>query len=257
MANSNDLGGVWRTIGGRRVFIKDGQDLVSAMKESGKFENNTNNIRNENHVRKPEDITKEELEDIKRLSQLTNDDGMKEGIEKAVFDKYGYNKKFPKAVTKEEFDKIDSNAIYRGISANSEEEAKKYFNQFMSGDIYNGYNNSGSGVWFSENQNIADGYKNGEMGTSARNGNNSFIIKSKIEKDAHLINNNDLPSKKERILMHGVQNDNILSKIVYDDGLYATMLGYDGIINEIGFTIKTKNVSILNRNVLVVENDDK
>ncbi len=29
--------GVWRTIGGRRVFIKEGQDLASAMKESGKF----------------------------------------------------------------------------------------------------------------------------------------------------------------------------------------------------------------------------
>lgn len=33
----DDIGGVWRTIGGRRVFIKDGQDLASAMKESGKF----------------------------------------------------------------------------------------------------------------------------------------------------------------------------------------------------------------------------
>lgn len=29
--------GVWRTIGGRRVFIKDGQNLSDAMKESGKF----------------------------------------------------------------------------------------------------------------------------------------------------------------------------------------------------------------------------
>ena len=24
--------GVWRTVGGRRIFIKDGQDLASAMK---------------------------------------------------------------------------------------------------------------------------------------------------------------------------------------------------------------------------------
>ena len=30
-------GGVWRTIGGRRVFIKDGQSLADAMRESGKF----------------------------------------------------------------------------------------------------------------------------------------------------------------------------------------------------------------------------
>lgn len=36
----SDLGGVWRTVGGRRIFIKDGQDLESAMKESGKFGNN-------------------------------------------------------------------------------------------------------------------------------------------------------------------------------------------------------------------------
>ena len=31
--------GVWRTVGGRRIFIKDGQDLSDAMKESGKFNN--------------------------------------------------------------------------------------------------------------------------------------------------------------------------------------------------------------------------
>lgn len=36
----DDVGGVWRTVGGRRIFIKDGQDLASAMKESGKFSKN-------------------------------------------------------------------------------------------------------------------------------------------------------------------------------------------------------------------------
>lgn len=35
--NYDDIGGVWRTVGGRHIFIKDGQDLASAMKESGKF----------------------------------------------------------------------------------------------------------------------------------------------------------------------------------------------------------------------------
>lgn len=33
----DDVGGIWRTIGGRRVFIKTGQSLEDAMKESGKF----------------------------------------------------------------------------------------------------------------------------------------------------------------------------------------------------------------------------
>lgn len=29
--------GIWRTVGGRRIFIADGEDLASAMKNSGKF----------------------------------------------------------------------------------------------------------------------------------------------------------------------------------------------------------------------------
>ena len=33
--------GVWRTVRGRRVFIKEGQSLTDAMKESGKFKNLT------------------------------------------------------------------------------------------------------------------------------------------------------------------------------------------------------------------------
>lgn len=35
--NFKDADGVWRTVGGRRIFIRNGQDLASAMKESGKF----------------------------------------------------------------------------------------------------------------------------------------------------------------------------------------------------------------------------
>jgi len=35
--HKNDDKGVWRTIGGRRIFIADGEDLETAMKKSGKF----------------------------------------------------------------------------------------------------------------------------------------------------------------------------------------------------------------------------
>lgn len=38
----SDIGGVWRTVGGRRIFIKDGQNLMEAMIESGKFNNGSN-----------------------------------------------------------------------------------------------------------------------------------------------------------------------------------------------------------------------
>ena len=32
--------GVWRTVGGRKIFIRDGQALSDAMKASGKFKKN-------------------------------------------------------------------------------------------------------------------------------------------------------------------------------------------------------------------------
>ena len=37
MAKYDNSDGVWRTVGGRRIFIKKGQSLSDAMKESGKF----------------------------------------------------------------------------------------------------------------------------------------------------------------------------------------------------------------------------
>lgn len=49
-----DLGGVWRTVGGRRIFIKDGQDLYEAMNDSGKF----TNLKKENFKRKKNDLNK-------------------------------------------------------------------------------------------------------------------------------------------------------------------------------------------------------
>lgn len=63
----DDIGGVWRTVGGRRIFIKDGQSLSDAMKESGKFggkEQNYNNL--------SENLTKE---DIKVLDYYVMDAG--------------------------------------------------------------------------------------------------------------------------------------------------------------------------------------
>ena len=42
--------GVFRTVGGRRIFIKDGEDLATAMKNSGKFKKNE--IKNEKDDKK-------------------------------------------------------------------------------------------------------------------------------------------------------------------------------------------------------------
>lgn len=43
---ATDIGGIWRTVGGRRIFIKDGEDLETAMKKSGKFKKREKEIKN-------------------------------------------------------------------------------------------------------------------------------------------------------------------------------------------------------------------
>lgn len=64
----SDIGGVWRTVGGRRIFIKDGEDLAVAMKNSGKFEKKD----------KYKKETQEIMDDIKYL------DSEEEGFEEAL-----------------------------------------------------------------------------------------------------------------------------------------------------------------------------
>jgi len=63
--NYDDIGGVWRTIGGRRVFIKNGQSLSEAMIESGKFKN----LREEYKKDKEE----KEQKGIKEISYIGQD----------------------------------------------------------------------------------------------------------------------------------------------------------------------------------------
>lgn len=57
---SDDIGGVWRTIGGRRVFIKDGEDLETAMKNSGKFKFDKSKIDENKKKTEINDTTDEE-----------------------------------------------------------------------------------------------------------------------------------------------------------------------------------------------------
>lgn len=75
----SDIGGVWRTVGGRRIFIKDGQSLDNAMKESGKFGENSQEqkkiyIKFNDYIKMIDDVaengTLEEIE--KKQKELKN-----------------------------------------------------------------------------------------------------------------------------------------------------------------------------------------
>lgn len=91
--------GVWRTVGGRHIFIRDGEDLPSAMKRSGKFNNSNNSQKSyniisgdENDIRMKERDTKEreyyetmmkredELNKLDAEGKISNEDYEKEWL---------------------------------------------------------------------------------------------------------------------------------------------------------------------------------
>lgn len=55
---ADDIGGVWRTVGGRRIFIKDGEDLATAMKKSGKFKK-----KKEEDIEIKKELTEDEIKE--------------------------------------------------------------------------------------------------------------------------------------------------------------------------------------------------
>ena len=69
--------GVWRTVGGRRIFIKEGQDLATAMKESGKFsKKQVENKRENNKIDKETEITRKAIaEKLKEEGAQIDNDG--------------------------------------------------------------------------------------------------------------------------------------------------------------------------------------
>lgn len=67
MSKKEDKDGVWRTVGGRRIFIADGEDLQTAMKKSGKFSKIRVENKNKNSDKeREEERTKKIKEDVKK-----------------------------------------------------------------------------------------------------------------------------------------------------------------------------------------------
>jgi len=77
---ADEQNGVWRTVGGRRVFIKDGQSLSDAMRESGKFpsaKSGSTDSENDDKIR-PTNIEaiEEELAILRQFGEKTGNEFM-------------------------------------------------------------------------------------------------------------------------------------------------------------------------------------
>ena len=77
MKEADEKNGIWRTIGGRRIFIRKGENLTDAMKRSGKFKIHGPNDPKIKKANKPY-----EKEDAKRAKQYEKDQELRKIIQK-------------------------------------------------------------------------------------------------------------------------------------------------------------------------------
>lgn len=144
--------------------------------------------------------------------------------------------------------------IYRGISANSNEELKKYVNEFLNGEVFYGGRASiyGTGIYtvIGEDLNVASKYAS-DGGIN----NYGIVIESKIKKDSKIIQSSEIGKLRnfiyEIIKKMYKQNLDVFLAILEDDGALAAILGYDAIYVE-----KKKYIVILNRGKMIVNDID-
>ena len=181
--DNNEIGGVWRTIGKRKVFIKNGQDLKTAMKESGKFKKITfGDIQHENN----HDIINKKQ---KTLEEILNDQELKCLTDYVSSDSYKINEKLydemPLTPEDKEFIKNMDSALdklpkYKGIVNRSVfVRDQEHLNKILS--VFNNENLEGSwSSYLSCSKNVYD--ENDDL---------RFIIKSKTGRDVSMFNINE------------------------------------------------------------------
>lgn len=272
--------GIWRTIAGRRVFIKNGQSLTEAMKNSGKFKMQKNDIQSRLKKQFKKDESKEyktleekitclkQNEDaiIKELSKDISSEEADKKICEILQEKQGFNKK-PKVISAKEFDKLEDSKyikLYRGISDSEEKTAQQYIEQFKYGknEYGNGLNAYGVGHYTSTDENVAKTY-----GTT---------MKIAISKDAKIgIINMDEYYEKDILVLsanaykpylndingyynkYGKNITRILDEAEREPSMFAIMEKYDAIrvIDHYNSDIKGETYILLNRGKVIVKDE--
>ena len=218
--------GVWRTIKGRKVFIKKGQNLSDAMRESGKFDDIMGSY-NKN---------KEKFKQQWDKKDYTN-------ARKNFYKELGYDK-HPQKVSEEEFNKIAKDNFIIVRSADDEN-----IKNFVSGEYeVSTVQNSmyGTGIYFAYDEKEIEYYKNlsGQQSVST--------IKATLAKDTKIINSSELRQKKEQIRQSLGNRTEIDSIILADNGVLASSLGYDAV------NIEDKHyILLLNRQKAILKDDSK
>ena len=249
--------GVWRTIKGRKVFIKKGQNLSDAMRESGKFENSPlakyrtaiDEDKDLNYKQIYDDYVawynKQDKDTIKtvmdKFDEYCNDDNFSNNpIGNYLNEKTGYDSK-PELISEDEFlNSNEKNRIYRGV------RTQKYVDEFKNGDYFAGQGFDANGTYFTISDNEAMLYANHEK---------SNMIYGVIKDDAKIGKLSNIQSLKYSITSQFDWSNlneesetfyNFTNAIFSDNGYTAQMFGYDILDME-----DSRRV-VLNRNSIKV-----
>ena len=136
--------------------------------------------------------------------------------------------------------------IYRGIVADTQEEAKKYANDFMYGKMYAGKSYAyGSGTYFSPDKNEAEMYNNQEV-----------MLKAILSKDAKVVKYKDIVKEysstgADVAKIKKGDNTEAWEDILRSVGEFAAIKGYDAI--DMAGAMNKKHVIVLNRRKVVIE----
>lgn len=171
-----------------------------------------------------------------------------------VFDyvvrKIGYDT-LPKSINNSDFEQFAKNSpvgvIYRGIKANSKEDALKYVEDFKQGRMFAGKSYVyGSGTYFSTDKKIADMYNN-----------QGVMLCAVLDSDARVIKYKDILNEYSSIgadvakLKKG-NNTEIWEDILSTISEYAALKGYDAI--DMAGIFGQNHVIVLNRGKVIVLN---
>lgn len=236
--------GVWRTVAGRRIFIKEGQSLTEAMKNSGKFK--TDNLQaklkkqlkaKEDLQEKKEDLNKKlndlEYEDLNNLFNKTQDFEIRQTImdkmqEKNVV-KFGkeimgldmkdidYKGTFDDAIKKVNVLNKDktfiTEKVYHGTNAKFEKFNYDHFGQTDKGDF-------GQGIYTTKDKSIASKY-----------GSNVKEVEVKYKNPLRISNQKDFEKHFEQ---YGDKYGE--AKSLYNSKQIAVSImnmGYDAVIDDV------------------------
>ena len=243
----NDLGGVWRTVGGRRIFIKDGEDLQTAMKNSGKFERFNNDrkkkiIEFENKKDKlDKKINDLDYDQLNELFEKTQDKDTREILMNKMQEKdvvrFGkeimglemkeieYKGTFDDAIKK--VNEINKNKnyinekVFHGTNAKFEKFSYDHFGQTDKGDF-------GQGIYTTKDKNVASRYGKNVKEVEIKY-KNPLVLNKHEDFEKHFLNYGDKYGEAKS-LYNSKQIAISIMSMGYDaviDNLYGQIIVYD------------------------------